>query len=245
MRGHQVVNQFVQCPYSRCCFQGPRGDQGLLRPSLASRLLPDEAQASDSRLHLQPAQGVPGGATIPPLGGRHQAQGAAAHLPELATVPGGWLCASISQPQMTRRRNAIKSWYETQTSWASLSYFPRHCTKTFWFLETRHEHNGWSALNLVENVKVPWSKLLMYNCLHLLKKCKGQNQFVFFLETVYFFHVNLFACTAFWTDCEWASQKTTSEDREGLREWRQDSSTDRMVGGLFFAVTCSMVEAVP
>lgn len=179
MRGHQILNQFVQCPYSRCCFQGPRGDQGLLRPSLASRLLPDEAQASDSHLHLQPAQGVPGGATIPPLGGRHQAQGAAAHLPELPTVPGGWLCSSSSQPQVTRRRNAIKSWYETQPSWASL-YFPPTLHKSI--LVSLNSARTQRMINLVENVKVPRSKLLMYNCLHLLKKCKGQNQFVFFLK---------------------------------------------------------------
>lgn len=82
------------------CFQGSSNHTGLLHPGLAAGLIPDEAPEADAHLHLQPTQGVPGGAAELSHGERHQAQGAAAHLPGLATQPSIWHCATPTQPQV-------------------------------------------------------------------------------------------------------------------------------------------------
>lgn len=88
------------CLYS----QGSSDDPRLLHAGLAAGLLPDEAEEADSHLHLQPTQRVPGGPTIPSHRRRHQAQGDAAHLPELAPVHADRDRAACSQPEVTRRR---------------------------------------------------------------------------------------------------------------------------------------------
>lgn len=84
-------------------FQGPSDHTRLLHTGLAAGLLPDEAEETDAHLHLRPTQRVPGGTTVPSHRGRHQAQGAAAHLPELTSVAGVWDCAARSQPKVRRR----------------------------------------------------------------------------------------------------------------------------------------------
>lgn len=65
---------------------GPTNHTRLLHTRLAAGLVPHEAPQADAYLHLRPAQRVPGGATVPSLRGRHQAQGVAAHLPKLAAA---------------------------------------------------------------------------------------------------------------------------------------------------------------
>lgn len=89
----------LRCVYS----QGPSDHARLLHARLAAGLLPYEAEETDSHLHLQPTQRVRGGATMPPHRGRHQAQGAAAHLPELTAVSGVWDRAARPQSQVRRR----------------------------------------------------------------------------------------------------------------------------------------------
>lgn len=86
-----------------CIFQGPSDHTRLLHTGLAAGLLPYEAEATDSHLHLRPAQRVPGWTTVPSHRGRHQAQGAAAHLPELPPVPGVWDRTACSQPKVRWR----------------------------------------------------------------------------------------------------------------------------------------------
>lgn len=81
-------------------FQGPSDHTRLLHTGLDAGLLPDEAEETDSHLHLRPTQRVPRGAAMPSHRGRHQAQGAAAHLPELTPVPGVWDRAARSQPEV-------------------------------------------------------------------------------------------------------------------------------------------------
>ena len=85
-------------------FQGASDDTRLLHAGVAAGLLPDEAEEADPHLHLQPTQRVPGGPTMPPYRRRHQAQGDAAHLPELAPVHADRDRAACSQPEVTRRR---------------------------------------------------------------------------------------------------------------------------------------------
>lgn len=79
---------------------GPSDHTRLLHTSLAAGLLSNEAEETDSHLHLRPTQRVPGGTTMPPHRGCHQAQGAAAHLPELTPVPGIWDSTACSQPEV-------------------------------------------------------------------------------------------------------------------------------------------------
>lgn len=72
--------------------QGPSDHTRLLHASLAAGLVPHEAEETDTNLHHQPTQRVPGGAAKRSYRQRHQAQSAAAHLPELPPGAGscGW-----------------------------------------------------------------------------------------------------------------------------------------------------------